>query len=102
MDNSYRIVQLLARPNLKIFSAQFCIPVFVNKWLCDSYLGREIQIQNRITFYNAQCYDFKFHGGWAVQMDFLFENCTFEENQSILPFQINLTIICQRKSCEEF
>ena len=19
----------------------------------------------------------KFHGGWAVQMDFLFENCTF-------------------------
>ena len=44
MDNSYRIVQLLARPNLKIFSAQFCIPVFVNKWLCDSYLGREIQI----------------------------------------------------------
>ena len=35
-------------------------------------------------------------------MDFLFENCTFEENRSILPFQINLTIICQRKSCEEF
>ena len=51
---------------------------------------------------NAQCYDFKFHVGWAVQMDFLFENCTFEENRSILPFQINLTIICQRKSCEEF
>ena len=20
---------------------------------------------------------FNFHGGWAVQMDFLFENCTF-------------------------
>ena len=26
----------------------------------------------------------------------------FEESRSVLPFQINLTIICQRKNCEEF
>ena len=44
----------------------------------------------------------KFHGGWAVQTDFLFDIVLFEENRSVLPFQINLTIIYQRKSCEEF
>ena len=44
-DNSYRIVQLLARPNLNIFSPQFCIPLFVNKWLCDLYLGQEFRFR---------------------------------------------------------
>ena len=34
--------------------------------------------------------------------DFLFENSTFEANRSILPFQINLTIICQKKDVKNF
>ena len=32
----------------------------------------------------------------------LFENCTFEENRNILPFQINLTIISRGKAVKKF
>ena len=44
----------------------------------------------------------KFHGGQQFKWIFRLKIALFEESLSVLPFQINLTIICQRKNCEEF
>ena len=44
----------------------------------------------------------KFHGGRQFKWIFRLKIVLFEESRRVLPFQINLTIICQRKNCEEF
>ena len=40
----------------------------------------------------------KFHGGWAVQIDILFENYTFWRTSKRITIQIILTVICYRKN----
>ena len=58
--------------------------------------------QDHILQAHAQRHNLEFHGGRQFKWIFRLKIVLFEESRSVLPFQFHLTIIFQRKNCEEF